>query len=181
MNIRFAVGRGTAGNNAPNRREGVGKFTETTGQITDIEGFNEQAGSFDTNTNLTVLGSEITPAAAIPGIDNVQDNSLFIEKDTANRYWKSSSEDLKAYYKFADNGTNSATTEQGLGSSADMTVTGATYTTGKLGNAISFDGTNDYAVIGSSTSDFNFLANTSLLFPTTALTSNCISTKKSGD
>ena len=93
---------------------------------------------------------------------NVQDNSLFVEKDTARRYWKSSSEDLKAYYKFEDNGTNSATTEQGLGSSADMTVTGATYVTGKVGSkAISFDGTNDYAVIGSSTSDFNFLANSS--------------------
>ena len=68
---------------------------------------------------------------------------------------------LKTYYHFEDNGTNAQTTNLGLGSSADMTVTGATYVTGKVGSkAISFDGTNDYAVIGSSTSDFNFLANT---------------------
>jgi hypothetical protein len=88
LSIMYAVARGTAGaGNAPNRREAVGKFTETTGQITDVEGFNEQAGSFDTNTNLTVLGSEITPAAAIPAIDDVQDNSLFVDKVNARRYW----------------------------------------------------------------------------------------------
>jgi hypothetical protein len=46
----------------------VGKFTETTGQITDVEGFNEQAGSFDTDTNLSVLGSDITPAPSTPAV-----------------------------------------------------------------------------------------------------------------
>ena len=68
---------------------------------------------------------------------------------------------LKAYYKFEDNGTNEQTTGVGLGVPADITVSGATYVTGKVGSkAISFDGTNDYATIGSSTSQFNFMHNT---------------------
>ena len=69
LSIMFAVARGSAtASGAPNRREAVGKFTETTGQITDVEGFNEQAGSFDTDTNLTVLGSDITPAPSTPAV-----------------------------------------------------------------------------------------------------------------
>jgi hypothetical protein len=117
-----------------------------------------QANAYSASSEATVHSKTVPTTVAKPS--NVQDNSILVDKDTARRYWKSSSEDLKAYYKFADNGTNSATTDQGLGSSADMTVTGATYATGKLGNAISFDGTNDYTTIGSSTSQFNFMHNT---------------------
>jgi len=81
LNIMYSVARGSAGaGNYPNRRESVGKFTETTGQITDIEGFNEQAGSFDINTNLTVLGSE--------GIEelNVQDGAIYYDTDLNKEY-----------------------------------------------------------------------------------------------
>ena len=87
LSIMFAVARGTAtAGYAPNRREAVGKFTETTGQITDIEGFNEQAGSFDTNTNLTVLGSDITPADAITFPTNVQTGSRAEITDSRKMY-----------------------------------------------------------------------------------------------
>jgi hypothetical protein len=119
-----------------------------------------QANAYASTSEATVHSKTVATAVAKPS--NVQDNSILVEKDTANRYWKSSLEDLKTYYKFEDNGVNSATTEEGLGSSADMTVTGATYVTGKVGSkAISFDGTNDYAVIGlPSASSFNFLSDT---------------------
>jgi hypothetical protein len=164
LSIMHAVARGTAGaGNAPNRREAVGKFTETTGQITDVEGFNEQAGSFDTDTNLTVLGSEITPAAAIGFAENAQVGSRAEITDSKKIYNFSdtSKSKLKAYYHFEDNVTNAQTTGDGLGSSANMSVTGATYVTGKVGSkAISFDGTNDYTTVGSSTSQFNFMHNT---------------------
>ena len=81
---------GTGAGTAPKRNQYVAKFANTSDQITSVSNTNVSAGDYLTGSNLTVLGSEITPAAAIPGIDNVQDNSLFIEKDTAKRYWLSS-------------------------------------------------------------------------------------------
>jgi hypothetical protein len=68
---------------------------------------------------------------------------------------------LKAYYKFEDNGTNSQTTGVGLGADATVVLSGNTsYVTGKLSKALSFDGADDYAIIGSSLSNFNFMHNT---------------------
>ena len=49
-----AVGAGTA----PNRREQYGKWTNTSSQITEIDIFNISAGSYDTNSNLSALGTD---------------------------------------------------------------------------------------------------------------------------
>ena len=156
-----ANGSGTA----PERSKAVGKHVQTSA-VDDIISFdNTGSGDFASGSNLTALGSDVTPIAAVPALGaNVQVGSRFEETDTRKMYDYSdtSKSKLKAYYHFEDNGTNAQTTGDGFGSSADMTVTGATYVTGKVGSkAISFDGTNDYAVIGlPSASSFNFLANT---------------------
>ena len=96
---------------------------------------------------------------------NVQDNSIFLEKDTARRYWFDApsidTSGLKAYYKFDEasgNIINQHTTGDGL-ASADLTTTGVTYgVTGVISTAVSCDGSNDFMVSPSSTkTDFNFI------------------------
>ena len=75
--------------------------------------------------------------------------------------------DLKAYYKFDESSGNiinqatSVGSSDSLGSNADMTISGATYSqTGKIGNALSFDGSNDYGTLGSSLSQWNLFHGT---------------------
>ena len=74
---------------------------------------------------------------------------------------------LKAYWKFNEasgniiNQATSVGSTDSLGSGADLIVTGATYdVTGKIDTALSFDGTNDYALAGSSLSQWNYAHST---------------------
>jgi len=155
-----ANGSGTA----PERSEAVGKHVQTS-VVDDIISFdNTGSGDLASDSNLTVLGSDLTPTAGSSFPTNVQVGSRAEITDSKKMYSfnDTSKSKLKAYYHFEDNGTNAQTTGDGFGSSADMTLTGATYETGKVGSkAISFDGTNDHAVIGlPSASSFNFLADT---------------------
>lgn len=75
---------------------------------------------------------------------------------------------LKSYYKFNEASGDIINLSQAvadLGSGADIQITGATYgATGKIGDAVSFDGINDHGVMGSSFSQFNFMHNTSAKF-----------------
>ena len=72
---------------------------------------------------------------------------------------------LKSYWKFNEasgtivNQAGTVGSDVSLGTSADLsTVTGATYgATGIIGNALSFDGVNDFAAVASSVTDYNFL------------------------
>ena len=86
--ISFGLGNdGTGSATAPERREVVGKWTNTSNQIDIIRLYNDQGGDYNTDSNISILGSDITPAAAVPAISNVQDNSIFIETDTYKRYF----------------------------------------------------------------------------------------------
>ena len=102
--IYWAVGANTAGaGTAPSRREFVGKWANTSAQITEIDQRNNGTGDYLTDSNLTALGSDITPAPAIPAPDNVQDNSIFVEKDTGKRYWFDvESANESAFYSASD-------------------------------------------------------------------------------
>lgn len=73
----------TAGaGNAPSRRESVYKKDTTTdsGQYTRIDYNNADAGSFDTDSNLTVIGSDGTEAL------NVQDGAIYYDTDLNKEY-----------------------------------------------------------------------------------------------
>ena len=85
--IGFFNNQNTAGAGyAPSRREMVGKYDETASRITRIDIDNVGAGDFDTGSNLSALGSEITPAAAIPFAENVQAGSRAEITDTRKVY-----------------------------------------------------------------------------------------------
>jgi hypothetical protein len=57
--LSFDVRRSTAGAaNAPTRDETVGKWVTGTSQIDNINSFNDQAGSYDTDSNLSALGTD---------------------------------------------------------------------------------------------------------------------------
>ena len=86
--IGFGINSGpSAGSSGiPERGEFVWKWENTSSTIDRIDNQSGE-GTYDTDSNLTALGSDITPASAVPAISNVQDNSLFVEKDTAIRYW----------------------------------------------------------------------------------------------
>jgi hypothetical protein len=86
--IAHGINQSTAGaGTAPARRETVGKWANTSVAINEIDFINGSSGDYDTDSNLSVLGSDLTPVAVVPAQDNVQDNSIFVETDTASRYW----------------------------------------------------------------------------------------------
>ncbi len=73
--------------NIPKRKEFVGKWANTSSQITQVD-FSTYSGSgdYDTGSNLSVLGSEITPAAAITFPTNVQLGSRAEITDSRKMY-----------------------------------------------------------------------------------------------
>ena len=57
--ITFIMQSNTAGaGTAPSRRKQVSKYVETTNQITDIDINNTGTGSYDTDSNLSVIGTD---------------------------------------------------------------------------------------------------------------------------
>ena len=82
--LQGAVGAG----NAPNRIEIVFKAVPSslTTDITRFDVNNTRDGSYDVGSNISALGSD---GVATPAPNNVQDNSIFVEKNTGERYWSS--------------------------------------------------------------------------------------------
>ena len=74
---------GTGAGTAPRRTEGVGKWVDTTNTIDRVDKFTT-TGNEDTNSNLSALGSDITPAAA--AVTKIQDGAVFYETDTNKSY-----------------------------------------------------------------------------------------------
>ena len=87
--LNHTQNNGDGAGNAPDRSQNVGKCdtTTNTGQFTRIDVHQDSTGNYAIDSNMSVLGSDITPAGAVPALTNVQDNSILVEKDTANRYW----------------------------------------------------------------------------------------------
>ena len=74
--------------------------------------------------------------------------------------------ELKVYWRFNESSgdiINQSESDNSLGSSADIQITGATYEDNgsPLDTGMSFDGVDDYGVCGSSLTNFNFLHNSS--------------------
>jgi hypothetical protein len=96
LQISFSVGLNAVGAaNAPDRGEHVNKWANTSNQFDKIQVYNQFAGSgdFDINSNLSSLGSELTPASAT----TIETGSIYIDTDTNQRYfWNGSSWSLQA-------------------------------------------------------------------------------------
>ena len=83
--IVFATQSNTAGaGNAPSRTEQVSKWTNTSNQFDIISTINYGSGDFDTDSNLSALGSDMTPAAAEDV--KIQNGAIFEETDTNKHY-----------------------------------------------------------------------------------------------
>ena len=74
-----AAGAGTA----PERRENVGKHSDTT-QFTRIDIISSTSNNFASSSNISVLGSDITPAAGTSA--TISDGAIFHETDTNKAY-----------------------------------------------------------------------------------------------
>jgi len=84
--IRFTVDRETAGaGGAPSRLEGIGKWANTSDSITEItlEDNLGLGGTYSANSNLSSLGSDLTPASAT----SIETGSIYIDTDIAGRYF----------------------------------------------------------------------------------------------
>lgn len=92
--ISFTMSQGTAGaGNAPNRREFVYKWANTSDAISEIDNVNTHTGDFDTGSDMSLLGSELTPASG----KTIETGSIYIDTDTNQRYfWNGSSWSLQA-------------------------------------------------------------------------------------
>lgn len=87
--IGFQINEDISGaGNAPVRGKGVFKWANTSDSITSINNFNtDQSGNYDTDSNMSVLGSDVTPIAAVPAVGaNLQNGSRFEETDTRKMY-----------------------------------------------------------------------------------------------
>ena len=73
-----------AGTGAPARTEIAGKWANTSDVISSMTHNNTGNGDYNTDSNLSVLGSELTPAATQDV--TVTDGSIFNETDTNKEY-----------------------------------------------------------------------------------------------
>ena len=90
------VDSNTAGaGNAPRRVEEVAKWVNTSEVIDEINIINGGADNFATDSNLSAIGSDITPAAAITFPTNVQEGSRAEITDSRKMYYKF---DANAYH-----------------------------------------------------------------------------------
>jgi len=90
LNITQTVTSGTTGaGTAPDRWEIVFKWINTSDSITRIDTNNTSAGSYNTDSNLSALGSEGQTAVTA----KIQDGLIFEETDTNKHYIYDSSTD----------------------------------------------------------------------------------------
>ena len=74
--------------NAPERKELVGKWANTSSSITQIKANNGGSGSYDTGSYITVFG-----ATGDTVTDTTDNNSIFEENDTGKHYiWNATSD-----------------------------------------------------------------------------------------
>ena len=79
--IGFMVGQSTAGaGNAPTRSEYADKWANTSNQFNKMDVVNGQSGDINTDSNLTLLGSD--------GVEvlNVQDGAIYYDTDLNKEY-----------------------------------------------------------------------------------------------
>ena len=136
--IGHTVKSGSSGaGTAPSRYEQASKFVPSpTARITSIEAKSVNAGDkYDTDSNISALGSD---GVTTPAPNNVQDNSIFVEKDTGKRYW------------FDEAITNTPTYETNFPSSTGWTLGQMSISNNKLSGTVTSGGSMTYIDISSS-------------------------------
>ena len=104
LDIFFANLSAGSGLSSIQSMTGVNKWDETGGQFDYIQIKDETGSEIDTDSNLTVIGSDLTPVAAVPFPTNVQTGSRFEETDTRKIYhWVLGGTETTATYQ-NDNG-----------------------------------------------------------------------------
>tara|TARA_R110002126_G_scaffold288346_1_gene441994 strand:- start:60 stop:1217 length:1158 start_codon:yes stop_codon:yes gene_type:complete len=93
MGDSLYVGSLTGAGYAPSRQEYTGKWANTSNQVDIIESENGGVGNLAADSNLSILGSDLTPAAAVPFPTNVQVGSRAEITDTRKMYHSSLSGD----------------------------------------------------------------------------------------
>ena len=78
----------TGAGNAPDRDAGVGKWANTSAQITEADITTTSTATLGVDSNFTALGSEVTPAAAIVFAENAQVGSRAEITDTQKIYYR---------------------------------------------------------------------------------------------
>jgi hypothetical protein len=78
LTISHSINRRATGNNTPERSENVGKWVYTSNPLDTITA-NSSAGTFNSDSNLSVLGDDITPSTT-PA--KILDGLIFEETDT---------------------------------------------------------------------------------------------------
>ena len=79
--IMQQVNRNNAGaGNAPYREETVGKYAQTSSQVTEVGITNTGTGDYDTDSNFSALGSDGTESL------NVQDGAIYYDTDLNKEY-----------------------------------------------------------------------------------------------
>ena len=154
----FRIGASITGSGSDGHFNGrIDEFSVFTRALTS----SEISTLYNDGTGVAVNDSSIT---AKP-----ETNSIFVETDTASRYWFNGTTwyravddtGLKAYWKFNESSgsiINVSESADSLGTTADIAVTGATHgATGQIGDALSYDGSNDYGTAGTSLSQYQFM------------------------
>jgi len=151
----------TAGaSNAPSRSEWVGKWANTSAQITKITATNTGSGSYDTGSYITVFGaSDNTVTDEKTTLTDVEAGTRYEETDTRKIYRAGSVEPV-FHYKFDEASGN--VINHGSVADADLTVSGLTRdvsTPSGIGNGMSAPSNNsaDYAQNTSRVNDYKFM------------------------
>jgi hypothetical protein len=124
LGISQSVRVGTAGaGNAPARDENAYKWVNTSAQITSSS-FTPQSGTVNTDSNLSVLGSDLTPASAVAKLDslsNTQAGSRWEETDTRKMYhYESPSVTYETDFSTTTNWTKTGTAQDITGGELAM-------------------------------------------------------------
>ena len=86
--ISECIGAQSGAGNPPERKEVIGKWAETSNQITNITVHNSGSGSYDTGSYITVFG-----ASGDVTSDTTDDGTIFEESDTGKHYiWNATSD-----------------------------------------------------------------------------------------
>jgi len=104
----------TGAGNAPDRDAGVGKWANTSAQITEADITTTSTATLGADSNFTALGSEITPAAAIPFAANAQLGSRAEITDTRKMYYYSDPLTFESDFSSASGWTASDSNDIGV-------------------------------------------------------------------